>query len=100
MVLLKETMFLRVTLVGVLWKACQPNPAADKAPCPLRRRLEAAKAIKGIKMLAKIEKLQAQVPFPKNGNWNMSLAISVFSEITVCGWQVSLTEKFVEHESQ
>lgn len=28
MVLLKETMFLRVTLVGVLWKACQPNPAA------------------------------------------------------------------------
>ena len=32
MVLLKETMLLHVSLVRVLWKACQPNPTALHHP--------------------------------------------------------------------
>lgn len=32
MVLLKETMLLHISLVRVLWKACQPNPTALHHP--------------------------------------------------------------------
>lgn len=60
----------------------------------LRRRLEVAKAIKGIKIMAKVGKNFRPKSYSQRiGVGTMSPAISVFSEITVCGWQASLTRE-------